>query len=123
MIKQHCDICDGVIPVTEAYRTVNFGRGTNSNINIGYDPMVICKHCWKKMYDYIKPDNGNADERYVKSDALASIVGDILNDGGERVITDKTCSTCKFGINGLDDPNCKGCSGFNKWEALVDEES
>lgn len=115
MIKQHCDICDGVIPVTEAYRTVNFGRGTNSNINIGYDPMVICKHCWKKMYDYIKPDNGSTDEKYQKSEALASIVCDILNDKSE-----KTCSTCKFGCDGLDDPNCKNCAGFSNWEDIND---
>ena len=83
MIKQHCDICDGVIPATEAYRTVNFGRGTNSNINIGYEPMVICKHCWKKMYDFIKPEGDKIDtsnRTKISEDAITNILSD-LTDG------------------------------------------
>lgn len=108
MIKQHCDICDSVIPNTEAYRTVNFGRGTNTSIDIGYKPMVICKHCWKKMYDFIKPDNNDKDIRFQKSGALENIIGDL--------VFEKRCKDCKYG----DEINCEACDSckaYDKWEA------
>ena len=118
MIKQHCDICDGVIPNTEAYRTIHFGRGTNANINIGYDPMTICKRCWKKMLDAVKPEayieNIDAISRPNQSD---DIIGDIVSN----IIATKTCKNCLNGDCGIDSEPCKSCLNCAKWEEKTSE--
>ena len=88
MIKQHCDYCDRVIPATEAYRTVHFGRGTNSKIDVGYDPIVVCKHCWKKMETVVKPEGDTVENKENKQQLDSDIIGGLLKgiaeDGTEK---------------------------------------
>ena len=126
MIKQHCDICDGVIPVVESYRTVFFGRGTNSKINVGYDPTVICKRCWNKMLAGVGaeqlanhlPDK-SVDSALVKSDAKREERIDSLAKEIEESITgkDKSCESCIYGDRSLNDEPCCLCTGKDRWVA------
>lgn len=124
MIKQHCDICDGVIPVVESYRTVFFGRGTNSKINVGYDPTVVCKKCWNKMLSAVGaeklmvhlPDK-NVETAMVKSDTKREERIDSLAQEIADGITgkDKSCESCVYGDRALNDEPCCLCTGKDRW--------
>ena len=126
MIKQHCDICDGVIPNVESYRTVFFGRGTNPKVNTGYDPTIVCKKCWKKMLDGIGagdlmkvlPDK-SVETAMEKNDIKREeIIEDLAEDIADGITTqDKSCATCKFGGCRLTDEPCKNCKGKDRWTA------
>lgn len=120
MLKQHCEICDRVIPSTEAYRTVNFGRGTNSNVNTGYSPMVICKKCWKIMYAAVKPDTDETDMVSANS-PLGNILSDIINDDDKKRANEKGCKDCKHCFGDINSDPCASCVGCDKWEANNDE--
>ena len=126
MIKQHCDICDGVIPNVESYRTVFFGRGTNPKVNTGYDPTIVCKKCWKRMLDGIgagelvkvlpdKPVENAMDKTEKKREERIDSLAEEIVDG----ITgkDKSCATCKFGGCLLSEEPCKNCTGKDRWTA------
>ena len=125
MIKQHCDICDGVIPNIESYRTVFFGRGTNPKVNTGYDPTIVCKKCWKKMLDGI----GAGDLMKVLPDKSVDIamektdikreerVSDLSKEIEEAIVTgkEKACASCVYGNGKLSDEPCRSCTGKDKW--------
>ena len=126
MLKQHCEICDRVIPSVESYRTVHFGRGHNPNINVGYDPIVICKTCWKKMEAAVKPDgieiereaeaalDKHIEEQKKRTDNLVEDIMSSMVKG-----TDKSCESCRFNMMQLTDEPCNKCLGKNKWEAKI----
>ena len=124
MIKQHCDICDGVIPNVESYRTVFFGRGTNPKVNTGYDPTIVCKKCWNRMLDgvgagdlvKVLPDK-SVEETMVKTEIkteerIDNLVKDIVDGITGK---DKSCATCRFGESLLSDEPCKHCTGKDRW--------
>jgi len=116
MIKQHCDICDGVIPGTESYRTINFGRGYNHNIDTGYDPLVICKRCWHRMLESV-----GAEELYKEVDIKPKRPQSVGNIGSilkEVVQGPKMCNYCKH-LNSEVCFSCLSddCKEFTKWEA------
>ena len=120
MIKQHCDICDCVIPNLEAYRTIHFGRGTNSTIDVGQDPMVICKRCWKKMLSTVKP------EAYIENpeklipnntDVVGEIVNALMPKRMSSVNEDgHCCDNCLHRDSAIDSEPCRSCVGLNRWE-------
>lgn len=119
MIKQHCDICDGVIPNLEAYRTIHFGRGTNLNIDVGHDPMVICKRCWKKMLSTVKPEAYIENPEENKTD---DVVGEIVNALMPKRMSSKDenghcCENCKYCDSLIESEPCRSCVGLNRWEA------
>ena len=133
MLKQHCEICDGVIPPVESYKTVHFGRGSNPNINVGFDPMVICKRCWNKMMASVGMSTEGIDEqvdkasektiakRQERADALESEITDFLvNMAPDNVAKmtgkDKSCESCIYGNSPLDQAPCCTCTGKDKWE-------
>lgn len=129
MLKQHCDICDGVIPGTEQYRTIHFGRGYNTNVDTGYDPLIICKHCWHKMlesvdavdlYRDIDGKKRPSQVKPVRIDPKEIVNGLELDDKTEF---EKKCKTCKYGSLGWEETHCSTCKGLNNWEAKTDEES
>jgi hypothetical protein len=112
MIKQHCDVCDRVIEGTEGYRTIHFGRGYNTDVNTGFDPLVVCKDCWYKMLE----SQGRVDlykgiDSAPKKPVPVGNVKDIIVD-----IVDKRCKTCKYGEDWSENTPCKQCADLNKWE-------
>ena len=120
MLKQHCEVCDRVIPDVEAYRTVHFGRGHNPNINTGYDPMVICKGCWKKMWASVRPDDNVDDgdpveksmrKRAERAQNLATEIVTSMVKG-----SDKACENCVYDGIALNSEPCNNCTGKDKWE-------
>lgn len=125
MIKQHCDICDGVIPNIESYRTVFFGRGTNSKVNTGYDPTIICKRCWKKMLDGIGagdlmkvlPDKSIETAMEKTEIKHEERVLDLSKEIEEAIVTgkEKACENCIYGDRSLNENPCKSCKGKDKW--------
>lgn len=121
MIKQHCDICDGVIPNTEGYRTIHFGRGQNTDVNTGYDPLVVCKNCWRKMLDAVGGDDlyRDIDNRPKRNgDSVDTLIKEILpikEDDG------KSCKSCKFKDKYIGEDPCLSCSAHDKWEAMDHE--
>lgn len=131
MLKQHCEICDGIIPAVESYKTVHFGRGNNPNINVGFDPMVICKKCWKKMLEAVKPEMVQSEEEMIerssaktaekrqqRADALENeITNFLVSMSPDNLLKgkDKACENCKFGGLALSDEPCKSCTGKDKW--------
>lgn len=122
-VKQHCDICDGVIPGSVSYRTVHFGRGNNPNISIGKDPMVICKTCWKKMLEGVGVSMSESEEQLERVSEKTVLkheerVDDLVNDIADFIIkgTDKSCESCLYGNNSLSQTPCCNCTGKNKWE-------
>ena len=128
MIKQHCDICDGVIPNLEAYRTIHYGRGTNSNIDVGQDPMVICKRCWKKMLGSVKP------EAYIENpeklmpantdDVLGEIVNALRPKRNSSVDENGNgCPNCLHRDDPLDSDVCRNCIGLCNWVAENEKDS
>lgn len=127
MIKQHCDICDCVIPNVESYRTVFFGRGTNPRVNTGYDPTIVCKKCWKKMLDgvgagdliKILPDK-SVDSAMEKTEIKhEERVSDLSKEIEEAIVTgkEKACENCIYGERKLSEEPCKSCKGKNRWIA------
>lgn len=126
MIKQHCDICDGVIPAVESYRTVFFGRGTNPKVNTGYEPTIVCKKCWKRMLDGIgagdlmkvlpdKSVDSAMEKTEVKREERVSELAKEIADG----ITgkEKSCESCKYGEKLLTEEPCRSCTGKDRWVA------
>lgn len=118
-IKQHCDVCDRVIEGTEGYRTIHFGRGYNTDVNTGYDPLVICKDCWYKMLE----SQGRSD-LYRGIDVAphkpkpVGNVKDVLKE-----VVEKRCKTCKYGDDFSDDTPCNTCADLNKWEKIPEKSS
>lgn len=129
MLKQHCDFCDSVIPSQASYKTVHFGRGNNQNINIGYDPQVICKKCWEKMINAVKPEMMESEEQKFevtssglkpKTDKAVNSVRTALADEFADFIIrgkDKSCESCTHGDSELTGEPCSKCTGKDKWEA------
>lgn len=127
MIKQHCDICDGVIPNVESYRTVFFGRGTNPKVNTGYDPTIVCKKCWKKMLDGIgagdlikvlpdKPVETAMDKTEVKrEERISTLSKEIENE--IIMAKEKACENCIYSDSGLNNEPCRSCTGKDRWIA------
>lgn len=126
MIKQHCDICDGVIPNVESYRTVFFGRGTNPKVNTGYDPTIICKKCWKKMLDGIgagdlmkvlpdKSVDSAMEKTETKREERVSELAKEIADGitGKQ----KACENCIYSHKQLTEEPCRSCTGKDRWVA------
>ena len=114
-IKQHCDVCDRVIEGTEGYRTIHFGRGYNTDVNTGYDPLVVCKDCWYKMLE----SQGRAD-LYKGIDVAPhkpTPVGNIKDVLEDVIMVEKKCKTCKYGDVGWEETHCSTCKGLNNWEA------
>ena len=127
MIKQHCDICDCVIPNTEAYRTIHFGRGNNSKIDIGYDPMVICKRCWKKMLGAVKPEAYIENPEKILQSNTDDVVGEIVNALMPKRMSsvDKNghcCQNCLHRDDSIESGACRNCVGLDKWEEMKDEQ-
>lgn len=135
-IKQHCDICDQVIPMAESYRTIHFGRGHNPNINIGYDPLVICKHCWKKMLSSVNAEGvykdvdavfdevKNRTKLTIPPEALDTLLGKISEQTSSSVVmgeddTYRGCKNCKYGNHSINDEPCKSCLNQSNWEEKV----
>lgn len=122
MIKQHCDICDCVIPNLEAYRTIHFGRGTNSNIDVGQDPMVICKRCWKKMLCSVKPEAYIENPEKLIPTNTDDVLGEIVNALRPKctLSVDENgngCPNCLHRDDSLDSDVCRNCIGLCNWEA------
>lgn len=123
MLKQHCEVCDCVIPPMDSYRTVRYGRGNNPNVNTGHDPMVICKACWKKMIAVVSPEMASnlesAEHTQEMKDKLSQKLSEALKDDLDRVIKgkDKSCESCRYGDGSLNEEPCNGCTGKNQWEA------
>lgn len=146
MLKQHCDICDGIIPGDESFRVIRYGRGQNLDVQTGNNPKIICKECWKKMWAAVKPneevkniDNIEAEflskaeaERIQKSvnknsDAINGI-HDILKEMTSNTLVQvkqvghnpnpmATCTSCKYCDRGSMENPCNICLGRDKWEA------
>lgn len=119
-MRRHCDICDSVIGNTEQYRTIHFGRGNNTDIDIGVDPQTICKKCWKTMISSVKPEAyiDNIDPLIKKNrtdDIVGAIASALVNDNDCQC--DKLCKTCKYGDCGLSEGSCSECIGKDRWEA------
>ena len=118
-IKQHCDICDKVIPGTEGYRTIHFGRGYNTDVNTGYDPLVVCKDCWLSMLQYKGREDlyRGIDVTTPHKPKPVGNVKEVLEAVVSQESLEKRCKTCK-NIDDWDDDNvCQSCVGFDKWEA------
>lgn len=118
MIKQHCDICDGVIPNTEGYRTIHFGRGNNSDVNTGFEPLVVCKNCWKKMLDAV-----GGDELYRDIDNRPKRNGNTVDDLLKGILPlkeddGKSCKSCKYKDKYIGEDPCLSCAALDKWEAM-----
>ena len=120
MLKQHCDVCDMVIGGTESYRSIHFGRGYNSDVNTGYDPLIVCKDCWQKMLTSVgRIDLYRGIDTSPKRPAPVGNVKDILKD----VIVERRCKTCKNSEDWSDEAVCKECVDLNKWEAKDEKNS
>lgn len=109
--KQHCDICDSVIPGDESFRVIRYGRGQNYDVQTGNDPKIICKACWSKMWAAVSTEEvKNIDnigkvflskaeaKRYKQaidknSDAINDIHKIIKSAMGSKDGTDKTTYT------------------------------
>ena len=114
-VKQHCDICDRVIPGTEGYRTIHFGRGYNTDVNTGYEPLVVCHDCWFKMLDSVGAPElyRNIDSKPKAKPVYATPVGNITPVLKEIV---KSCATCKYQDNGMSNYPCNACIDKMNWE-------
>lgn len=128
MLKQHCEICDRVIPPMESYKTVHFGRGNNPNINIGRDPIVICKKCWKIMVTAVNPEMAAQLDAQTENENHKQILQQraseaLANDIEEFIIKgkDKTCEMCAYGDGSLSDEPCNKCTGKDKWVSKDDK--
>ena len=120
-IKQHCDICDRVIQGTEGYRTIHFGRGYNTDVNTGYDPLVICKDCWYKMLESQgKTELYRGIDNPPRKPAPVGNIKDILIDG---VDVERRCKTCKYGEDWSKEAPCDKCTDLNKWEKIPENSS
>ena len=127
MLKQHCEVCDRVIPDMESYKTVHFGRGHNPNVNTGYDPMVICKGCWKKMWEAVRPGDNIDDvdpvektmkKRAERAQNLATEIVTSMVKG-----SDKACEQCMSNGKSLLEQPCCNCTGKDKWEEKCNAEA
>lgn len=115
-IKQHCDVCDRVIEGTEGYRTIHFGRGYNTDVNTGYDPLVICKDCWYKMLESVgKPELYRGIDKPPRKVAPVGNLSDMIAQG-----LLESCRTCKYGDESAEQEHCGSCVGLDKWEAKND---
>lgn len=139
--KQHCDICDSVIPGDESFRVIRYGRGQNYDVQTGNDPKIICKTCWNKMWSAVSSEqprdiDGIINQKFMSkeeahelqktvsknSDAINSI-HNILKEmsKGTESTDDKyerTCKTCSYGdVLSMNEPPCNQCNGFSNWEA------
>lgn len=113
-MKQHCDVCDRVIQGTEGYRTIHFGRGYNTDVNTGYDPLVVCKDCWYKMLESQgKTELYRGIDNPPKKPSSVGNVKDVL-----KVIVEKKCQNCKYCDYALDNDMCANCVDKNNWEAI-----
>lgn len=134
-IKQHCDICDSVIPGEESFRVIRYGRGQNLDVQTGLEPKIICKNCWGKMWAAVSTeeakniDNIGTDflskaeaRRYKKaidknSDAINDINGILANIIPEKKESEPSCDTCMHDEEPLDEYPCAACVKHNKWKA------
>lgn len=137
-IKQHCDICDSVIPGEESFRVIRYGRGQNLDVQTGLEPKIICKSCWGKMWAAVSTeevkniDNIGTDflskaeaRRYKKaidknSDAINDINGILANMIPERK---GQCEDCKYSNEPPDGYPCVGCVGYGKWRPKDETQS
>lgn len=138
-VKQHCDICDNVIPGDESFRVIRYGRGQNLDIQTGNDPKIVCKECWRKMWAAVSTDQprdidhigdtkflSKAEARRYKSqidsnkNAINQLHGILDEIRGEKPL--KTCKTCKHSDVGSDGEPCNKCLGLSLWEEKSDGE-
>ena len=106
-IKQHCDICDRVIEGNESYRTIHFGRGYNTDVDTGYDPLVVCKDCWQKMLNSVgKPELYRGIDKPQKKLTPVGNLSDVIWQGMLE-----SCKTCKYSDAPADEDRCKSCVG------------
>jgi hypothetical protein len=135
--KQHCDICDSVIPGDESFRVIRYGRGQNYDVQTGNDPKIICKACWAKMWAAVSTEEArNIDDigktflskaeakRYKQaidknSDAINDIHKIIKSAMGGKDDIDKTtlkgCTSCQYVKNSSNEGPCSVCLGYSEW--------
>lgn len=146
-IKQHCDICDSVIPGEDSFRVIRYGRGQNLDVQTGLEPKIICKSCWGKMWAAVSTeevkniDNIGTDflskaeaRRYKKaidknSDAINDINGilaDIIPEKKEFVSLSQVrqlCTTCIYSDKSPTEEPCFSCAGCNRWRPKDETQS
>lgn len=142
-IKQHCDICDVVIPGDESFRVIRYGRGQNLDIQTGNNPKIICKVCWNKMWAAVSTDQpkdpdamisstyiSKAEAREIRDEVsknkdaindLHSIIKGTIRSDVENVgptgIVANTCKNCRHSTVPAGSEPCNTCSSFSRWEA------
>ena len=144
--KQHCDICDSVIPGDESFRVIRYGRGQNYDVQTGNDPKIICKACWAKMWAAVSTEEvrniddigktflSKAEARRYKqaidknSDAINDIhkiiksaMGSKDKDGIDKS-TLKGCTSCRYVKNSSNEGPCSVCLGYSEWVSNEGEE-
>ena len=134
-IKQHCDICDNVIPGDESFRVIRYGRGQNLDVQTGNDPKIICKGCWGKMWAAVSTgEPKNIDDigkdflsksearRYKQAiDQNSDTINNMHKILKSVIGTSRTCATCYYSDQASQFEPCNKCSGCDQCQTKEQE--